>query len=149
KITQTGLYQLNHEYLSQLGLAGINPQNLQLYRRGKEVAIHVAGEADGKLDTQDYLEFYGERNDGALDQALYKDPAHQMHKLYSWYTDTAGYFLTVVSTARRRMLTSNLSAQGKSPQPYHWQRSPLVLSDAYYRGKDESGSQMPWMVLGE
>ncbi len=149
KITQTGLYQLNHDYLNQLGLAGVNPQNLQLFRRGKEVAIHVAGEADGKLDQQDYVEFYGERNDGVLDQALYKDPAHQMHKLYSLYTDTAAYFLTVAPTPGKRMQSSNLSAQGKTPEPYHLQRSTVVATDFYYRGKDESGSQMPWMGLVE
>lgn len=95
QVVENGLYKLDYAYLSGLGLENVNPQHLQLFRRGKEVAVYVAGEEDGRLDQQDYLEFYGERNDGVLDQGLYKNPEHQVHQLYSMYTDTAAYFLTV------------------------------------------------------
>ncbi|MBB6612079.1 hypothetical protein H7F15_13600 [Pontibacter sp. Tf4] len=149
KVTQTGIHQLDYAYLSQLGLADVNPQNLQLFRRGKEVAIYVAGEQDGKLDTQDYLEFYGERNDGALDRELYKNPALQPHKLYSLYTDTASYFLTVAPTKGKRMVHNNPAVNGKTPEPYHLQRSLFMNTDRFYRGKSYADNRMPWLDEGE
>lgn len=149
RVTQTGLHQLDYNYLSQLGLSDVNPKNLQLYRRGKEVAIYVAGEADGKLDTQDYLEFFGERNDGALDKELYKDPRHQINPYYSLYTDTASYFLTVAPTAGKRMRISNPTVEGRTAEPHHVQKAMIYMMDAFYRGTTEGGVQFPWFVKGQ
>ncbi|GAB2790715.1 hypothetical protein GCM10027275_39560 [Rhabdobacter roseus] len=95
-VTQTGWYRLTPEELRQAGLApdAVPARSLQLFRRGKEVALHVAGEADGRLDAQDFIEFYGERNDGAPDSLLYVTPRALPHPHYSLFSDTAAYFLT-------------------------------------------------------
>lgn len=152
QVVETGLYKLDYAYLQQLGLESVNPQHLQLFRRGKEVPIYVAGEADGRLDPQDYMEFYGERNDGALDEELYKNPAHQVHQLYSLYTDTAAYFLTVnPAGGNKRMREVNASPNGLTPEPYHWQKA-LILSTGVYsigRARSEQSNFMPWMDEGE
>ncbi len=150
KVTSTGLHRLSYSYLDSLGITGVNPQHLQLFRRGKEVAIHVAGESDGKLDPQDYVEFYGQRNDGALDRELYKNPDHQLHQLYSIYTDTAAYFLTVSqSIAGKRMRTSTVAATNQVPELYHLQKAIYVNTDRYNRGKKYGEALMPWMDEGE
>ncbi|WP_162427046.1 putative type IX secretion system sortase PorU2 [Pontibacter pudoricolor] len=149
KVTSTGLHQLNYTYLSQLGLEGVNPQNLQLFRRGKEVAVYIAGEQDGKLDPQDYLEFYGERNDGALDAELYKDPSHQPHQFYSLYTDTAAYFLTFSTVKGKRMQQNNPEVTGKTPEPYHLQQALFMYTNRYYTGKTYNDNRMPWLDAGE
>ncbi|MCC9136285.1 C25 family cysteine peptidase [Pontibacter silvestris] len=149
RIAETGLYKLDYDYLSNLGLANINPQNLQLYRRGKEVAIYIAGESDGKLDTQDYIEFFGEKNDGALDQELYKNPADQVHQLRSLYTDTAAYFLTYAPERGKRMRETNPAVNGRIPESYHLQKAVTVLNETYFRGKLYGENAMPWMDQGE
>ncbi|WP_242928525.1 C25 family cysteine peptidase [Pontibacter vulgaris] len=149
RVTQTGLHQLDYTYLSQLGLAGVNPKHFQLFRRGKEVSIYVAGEQDEKLDTQDYIEFFGERNDGQLDKELYKNPAHQINPYYSLYTDTAAYFLTVSPGGGKRMQVSNPTVDGRTPEPYHLQKATILPVEAFYGGKAYSGSLMPWMDQGE
>ncbi|MER2997752.1 C25 family cysteine peptidase [Pontibacter populi] len=149
KVTQTGIHQLDYAYLSQLGLESVNPQNLQLFRRGKEVAIHIAGEQDGKLDPQDYLEFYGERNDGALDAELYKDPSHQPHQYYSLYTDTAAYFLTFSTVKGKRMQQNNPAISGKTPEPYHLQQALFMYTNKYYTGRTYNDNRMPWLDAGE
>jgi len=148
-VAQTGLYQLSYGYLDSLGLGSVNPRHLQLFRRGKEVAIYIAGEEDGRLDPGDYLEFFGERNDGVLDQELYKDPAHQVHQLYSLYTDTAAYFLTVNAAGGKRMREVNPAATGRTPEPYHLQRLAYVNTDRYNLGKVYGENRMPWMDEGE
>ncbi|GGG06515.1 hypothetical protein GCM10011323_09010 [Pontibacter amylolyticus] len=151
KVVNTGLHRLSHGFLDSLGLAGTNPQHFQLFRRGKEVAIHVAGEADGRLDREDFIEFYGERNDGRLDQDLYKNPAHQPHQLYSLYTDTAAYFLTVNPAGGKRMQQVNPSPAGKTPEPYVLRKVTQYFADRYYDGQiyGNTKSQLSWMDTGE
>lgn len=151
KVVNTGLHRLSYGFLDSLGLAGTNPQHFQLFRRGKEVAIHVAGEADGRLDREDFIEFYGERNDGRLDQDLYKNPAHQPHQLYSLYTDTAAYFLTVNPTGGKRMQEVNPSPAGKTPEPYHLHKATQFFVDRYHYGQQHGTpkSLLSWMDEGE
>ncbi|WP_162912078.1 C25 family cysteine peptidase [Pontibacter actiniarum] len=150
QVVENGLYKLDYAYLSGLGLENVNPQHLQLFRRGKEVAVYVAGEEDGRLDQQDYLEFYGERNDGVLDQGLYKNPEHQVHQLYSMYTDTAAYFLTVnPAGANKRMRVENPAVDGRTPQGYLLQKALLVKTDKYSEGKVHTESHLPWMDAAE
>ncbi|WP_089319080.1 putative type IX secretion system sortase PorU2 [Pontibacter ummariensis] len=150
KVVNTGLHRLSYGFLDSLGLRGVNPKHLQLFRRGKEVSIYVAGENDGKLDPQDYVEFYGERNDGALDRELYKNPAHQVHQFYSLYTDTAAYFLTLAPTGGKRMREVNPSIAGRTPEPYHLQKAVYVNTDRFNYGKAyDSFARMPWLDEGE
>lgn len=150
KVVETGLYKLNYTYLKNLGLENVNPQHLQLFRRGKEVAIYVEGEADGRLDASDFLEFYGERNDGVLDQELYKNPAHQVHQLHSMYTDTAAYFLTInPAGGNKRMQESNPAVAGRTPEPYHLQKATLLRTESIQLGQHNGANRLPWMDRGE
>jgi hypothetical protein len=152
-VVNTGLHRLSYGFLDSLGLRDVNPQHLQLFRRGKETAIYIAGEADGRLDAQDYVEFYGERNDGAMDRELYKNPVHQVHQFVSLYTDTAAYFLTVNPAGGKRMRELNPSADGRTPEPYHLQKARNVNTDRFNYGKlyDVTNRQtrMPWLDEGE
>ena len=60
----TGIYRIPASRLTVLGipLKRIDPRYLRLYHRGKEIAIWVAGEQDGRLDSEDYLDFLGLKN---------------------------------------------------------------------------------------
>ena len=66
--TQNGIHRLTYDWLTTNipGISAINPQQLKLYRRGQEQSVYVQGEADGTLDAGDFVEFYGQRNDGKL-----------------------------------------------------------------------------------
>ncbi|MHC2991451.1 hypothetical protein OB13_07585, partial [Pontibacter sp. HJ8] len=149
KVVNSGLHRLSHGFLDSLGLADTNPQHFQLFRRGKEVAIYVGGEADGRLDQQDFIEFYGERNDGALDKDLYKNSSNQIHQLYSLYTDTAAYFLTVNPAGGKRMREINPAVDGKTPEPYHLQKVVSYNAATYLYGKVHGDAKLSWMDEGE
>ncbi|WP_086594021.1 putative type IX secretion system sortase PorU2 [Hymenobacter crusticola] len=130
KVAQNGLYKLDYQYLTQAGLSSADPRRLQLWRRGKEVAIYVGGNQTA-LDPTTFVEFYGQRNDGQLDRGMYKNASDQPHNLYSLYTDTAAYFLTVAATAQgKRMSESNLAGTG-TPHPYRMQTSLKIQKDNY------------------
>jgi len=77
-VQQTGIHQVTHENLLELGMdpAGIDPANIRLYGNGggmlpesnanpriddlRENSILVFGGVDGSFDPGDYFIFYGE-----------------------------------------------------------------------------------------
>jgi hypothetical protein len=86
QVIETGIYRITYDDLSAAGvLAGDpDPSYFQLFHRGEEVSIHVEGQPDGSFDPQDYIEFYGIRNNGTGDEALY-EPNAQPHSYYGQY----------------------------------------------------------------
>mgnify|MGYP006879025510 FL=1 len=99
-LTANSLYRIDQETLdaavtaSGFSLASIDPRNFQLFYMGEEQYIHVEGESDGVFDATDFIEFYGQRNDGVFDAQLYNNPDDQVHQYSSLFTDTAAYYLT-------------------------------------------------------
>lgn len=98
KITtaEDGIYRLTHQDLSAAGIPvnTLIPRNIQLFHRGQEQAIHVNGQSSGVFGVDDYIEFYGKRNEGALDSALYVTPRAHTNNYYSLFSDSTAYFLT-------------------------------------------------------
>ena len=138
KIVKEGVYRITQSQLTQAGLpvTQINPKNIQLYNKGREVTLFVSGDNDGSFDAGDYLEFYGSKNDGQLDKPLYTNPTDQPHDFYSLYTDTAAYFLTwTVSSPGKRFASSNHSAIGLTAEPYFMHTAVSYFTDGgYYPG---------------
>ncbi len=62
-LNQDGIYQLTYTDLLTAGLpvASINPRTFQLFNKGQEVAIHVAGQEDESFDEGDKILFYGQK----------------------------------------------------------------------------------------
>src|SRR5579871_3179462 len=102
-VSKDGIYRLTYADLQAAGLqvGAIDPRTIQLYHRGKEQAIYVRGQGDGKFGPNEYIEFFGQRNDGTLDSSLYMPSSLQPHKYYNLYSDTTAYFLTVNSSFTR------------------------------------------------
>lgn len=95
-IVQTDRYQLTPDHLRRAGmdLTLLDPRTLQVFHRGREQAVLVTGEADGRFDQSDVLLFDGQANDGVPDSALYRPASAQPHPFYSLFSDTTYYFLT-------------------------------------------------------
>lgn len=60
-IRETGWYRVTPATLANAGLnlASIDPRSLRMYNGGREIAIRVSGEADGRFDAGDAIEFFG------------------------------------------------------------------------------------------
>lgn len=117
------LVRLTRADLAQAGVpARVNPQAFQLFHRGTELAVFVAGEADGTFDDPDYLEFLSRGADGTGDSTLYLPRAAQPHAYYNLYTDTTAYFLTwrLDGGRGKRMATVPALNPGTlTPEAYH------------------------------
>ncbi|MEZ0540101.1 C25 family cysteine peptidase [Fibrella arboris] len=138
-VAQKGLYRITFSDLQKAGwpLTSLDPKTLQLFHRGIEQSILVEGEADGKFDATDYIEFIGHGNDGTQDSALYRPASAQPHPYYSLYSDTTAYFLTArldAQPGKRMAVYTELNAGSLTPQPYVWAEELRVFTDQYPAG---------------
>src|SRR5690606_9759758 len=126
----------------------VDPRSLQIFHRGVEQAILVEGEADGSLDDNDYILFYGTKNDGTRDKQLYVNPAAQPHNYYNLYSDTTVYFLTLGNSAGKRMSVQNENAGGFPAVNYHTEEKLTLFTNNYWKGREYSSdtylSQYDW-----
>lgn len=120
KVGKNGIYRIGQAVLQTNGLATTLAQNFQLWRNGTEIPIYTSV-STGVLGASDYIEFYGVKNDGKPDKALYRNATDQLNDRQSLETDTAAYFLTVNTTsnnARYVQQTNNVAGNALTAEPY-------------------------------
>jgi len=130
KVGATGLYRIPQSVLATAGLGNVPVQNYQLFRNGQEVPIYTTA-ASGTLGSGDYIEFWGQMNDGVPDAPLYYNPAYQHTQHTSLQTDTAEYFLTVNSTGNTfhyQNINNNPGSSTLTPAPYF-----MYTAGTYFR----------------
>jgi hypothetical protein len=120
KVGKTGLYRISQSALATIGFGSTPAQDFQLWRNGVQVPIYTSA-ASGSLSASDYIEFWGEMNDGKPDKELYRKPEYQLNDKWSLETDTAMYFLTVNAGGSNFRLTNtsnNVATNTLTAEPY-------------------------------
>jgi hypothetical protein len=102
KVANDSLCRINQSALQALGLQNTPAEHFQLWRNGKQVRLYTSV-ATGPLGTGDFIEFWGQMNDGKPDLDLYRDQDYQLNDKYSLNTDTSSYFLTVNPVAANNL----------------------------------------------
>ena len=131
KVGETGLYRIPFTILQTNGLSNTPAEHFQLWRNGKEVAVFTS-KGSGILGSTDFIEFFGQMNDGKADAIMYKKPEFQLSDKWSLQTDTAAYFLTVnASTANARVLNAqnNTASNSLAVEPYFMHRLERNFKD--------------------
>ena len=131
KVGETGLYRIPYATLQSNGLGNTPAEHFQLWRNGKEVAVFIS-KGSGLLGSTDFIEFFGQMNDGKADAIMYKKPEFQLSDKWSLQTDTAAYFLTVnASTANARVVTSqnNTASNSLTVEPFFMHRLERNFKD--------------------
>src|SRR5688572_29678978 len=77
KLAKTGNFHIRQATLASIGLGGVNADHFQLWRNGQQVAIFTTVQ-NAPLGPSDFIEFYGEMNDGKPDKPLYREPDWQL-----------------------------------------------------------------------
>lgn len=141
KVWQDGIYRIKYQTLvfSGVPLSTIDPRKMQLFKDGVEQHIYVEGESDGSFGANDFIEFYGKKNDGSLDKKLYSDPNWQANPNYSLFTDTAVYFLTWSPSVNGKRLTvqNNTNFSAYSPASWFTKESYIEQFSGYNRGMND------------
>ncbi len=129
KVGATGLYRINQPLLVTAGLGNIPAEQFQLWRNGQQIPLYTTVQ-NGVFTSSDYIEFWGEMNDGKPDYELYRDLDYQLNDKWSLETDTAAFFLTVNPSGNnfRLMPTVNSLPSAVTPEPYF-----IHTEGKYYR----------------
>jgi len=135
KIASNGLFRINQPVLASVGLGTVPAENFQLWKNGLQVPIYTSVQT-GPMSAGDYIEFWGEMNDGKTDNVLYRLPDYQLNDKWSLETDTAAYFLTVNTGTNFRLqpTINDVANNTLPPEPYFW-----YTFGRYYRDKINSG----------
>ena len=141
-VWKDGIYKLTYSDLQTAGfpVSSVDPRRIQIFHRGVEQAIFVQGQADAVLNTSDYLEFFGQRNDGTRDANLYKPSSLQPHPYYNIYTDTSAYFLTwnFITQGKRMTTFSEVNVSSIPKETFHNQEKLNVFANQYSGGYTQS-----------
>ena len=119
-VGKTGLYRISQTALAAVGIGGTPAEQFQLWRNGREVPIYTSVPS-GPLSGSDFIEFWGERNDGRPDSTLYRDTSFILTNKYSFQTDTVAFFLTVNPAGgnlRLQSTVNNVAGNVLPPEPY-------------------------------
>lgn len=115
-----GLRRITYETLQELNLHTQLAQHFQLWRNGKEVPIFIT-KTTGTLGIGDYIEFWGESNDGEPDKALYRFEDNQKNDRWSLFENDASYFLTFNPAGGNKRFTqvvNDPSTSGITPKTH-------------------------------
>lgn len=121
-IADNGIYRIPFTQLQQAGLTVTDASRLQIFHRGEEVALRIG---------TDFMEFYGEANDGAQDSLLYRPYNARPHPYYSLFSENTAYFLTVGTTAGLRVAQPTVNAADISPESYHLEQQIRLFTDEF------------------
>jgi hypothetical protein len=120
KVGKTGVYRIQQTTLAAAGIGSTPAEHFQLWRNGREVPIYTSVPA-GPLGGGDYIEFWGEMNDGKPDSTLHRDRNAILSDKYSFQTDTAVFFLTINNAGgnlRLQNTLNNVAGNVLPPEPY-------------------------------
>ena len=93
--------------------------------------------SSGPLGGADFIEFWGEKNDGRPDSTLYRDPSYILSNKHSFQTDTAAFFLTVNPAGgnlRMQETVNNVAGNILPPEPYF-----MFTEGKYYKNYINTG----------
>ncbi len=101
---KNGIVRIPQNTLSAAGLGNVPVEQLQLWRNGEEVPVYTSKQS-GVLSPGDYIEFWGDINDGKLDKEMYRNTAYQLSDYWSLHSDSGSYFLTVNPSGNNKRFT--------------------------------------------
>ena len=141
QVAQTGIIRIDSTALANAGIpiSSIDPRNLQLFARGVEQPIYIEGEGDGVFDGSDFIEFFGQYNDGWNDLDFYGSSANHPNPYYSIINDTIHYFITWNSSTSNNRLTleTDTSFSSYTPIDFFQKERLAYYSTNYFDGETD------------
>lgn len=135
KVANNAIHRLPHSVLAAAGLPNVMGEHVKIIHKGQEIPVYVS--TNGIMSDGDYIEFYGNKNDGELDGSLYQYPSWQPIPSNSLFSDTSAYFLTFApfGSHLRFAATPNDLSNLPAPEPYFIHRAYNAYPEEHYAGK--------------
>ncbi len=140
-VGKEGIYRLTYDKLASVGFpVDRDNSEIQVFHRGEEIAVLVRDvNGDNIFNSTDFVEFFGQANDGTLDSELYQPASSQPHSYYNLYSDTTAYYITNnLVDAGKRMTLSNEFVGGTN-ETFHLAENLVVNTSSYSQGFTQVG----------
>jgi len=156
-IYKTGIHRLDYltikTTLFNLGInvSTIPTSEFQVFGREKEIPLFIEDGNDGFLNTDDYIEFYAEKNDSWLDSLVYESSDYVPDPYYSLFNDTIRYYLTWNNQTNGLRMQEEVAINFNSYNPidYCWGESYIKYNSSYSLGEQLEGLSSPLFEEGE
>lgn len=129
KVKDNALYRISFDALQKTDLP-LSAEGFQLYRDGQQVPIYIS--TNESLAEGDYIEFYGEKNNGNFDRRLYQEDNGQLNPYKSLFNSTSTYYLTWNNESenlRIQDIENNVSAMGIAEKEAYFMHEVLLMPD--------------------
>jgi Peptidase family C25/FlgD Ig-like domain/CARDB len=135
KVGKDGISRISQPVIAAAGLGGTQVQHFQLWRNGQQVRMFTSV-STGAMGAADYLEFWGEANDGKKEKDLYRDIDFQLQENFSLFSDTSAYFLTINTTSANLRYGNGvvLPPGAMTADPYFMRRYEVHYKNLQNRG---------------
>ena len=135
-VSQEGIYRIDSTTLAQYyNLSTLNPKNIQLFFGGKEQFLYIKGEADNKINTSDYLEFYLNPKTVNPDSVLYTHINYlpnPYQPLIPGATDPCAFITVNNNTNNKRfILETDTTWANYSPTNYFYSEKIFTSTNNY------------------
>ncbi len=136
-VSEDGVYRVGYASLVASGFpAAFKGSEIQAFSFGEEVSLYVS--TNGDFGNGDYLEFFGYKNDGALDAPLYQDAsAQQLNPKASMFSDTRDYFFTwetgTNNNKRYELASNNLGGNLPNAESFYFHNEEYIYTDQHIR----------------
>lgn len=143
-VSEDGIYRIPYSQLIEAGVPvdQINPRQIQLFYLGEEQYIYIKGESGGIFDPNGYIEFYGMRNRGIVDTAVFQNHAELINPDYSMFNDTSVYFLTWSNSFNNNRITvsdnTDFNSWGTNSPEYCLKTVRNNYTDRYIAGSSRN-----------
>ncbi len=141
-VSDDGIYRMTRNEFTQSGIntSNIDPRTVKVYYKGSEIPIYFEGEQDGSFDPNDFLDFYGKRNNGGLTTtylASYGPTSfdYSTNEYYNQYSDTSVYWIGWDGNNGTRYTLSSYSVQNEYVFNYSFEKIHLEVDSVYSLGE--------------
>ena len=135
RIAEDGLYRIPYSALQEVGLAEKNSEGFHLFSRGEEIPIYIS--SNEMFGSDDFIEFYGQKNAGSFDTQLFQNPDWQLTDRQSLFTDSIGYYLMWDDSfegKRIEMVENDLSGELPEKEAYFMYESGRTFRNIFFGG---------------
>lgn len=94
-VDKNGIYRIKKSDLLEVSypVSGKLLRNYKLFFRGIEIPTIKSGNLNAEIQENDFIEFFGIKNDGKLEEELFVEKNKQPHNFEALYTDKTHYYL--------------------------------------------------------
>ena len=117
-------------------LSDIPFDEFTIFNMGKKVPIYIYDQnRNSRFDPLDYIEFFGKKADGRLDEGLYRNSSFQRHQLKNIVSDTNAYFLTMRKGGGNPRIKAYNAAMPANTNDYHIAEEVYAPDINYFQGE--------------